>query len=441
MPTTYETIIGLEIHVQMNTKTKLFCTCDNDSFNKEPNTNVCEVCMGFPGTLPVTNKEAIEKGIISGLALNCTIPSTCKFDRKHYFYPDLPKGFQITQYDEPIAINGHIEITIDSKKKIIGIERLHLEDDAGKLIHANSGTLVDYNRSGTPLMEIVSKPDLRSKEEASAYARSVQQIMRFVGSSDADMEKGSMRLEANISLTNKKGAIPDYKVELKNINSFRFLKKAIDSEIERQKSLLEKGEKIVQETRGYSEKTGKTVSQRSKEEAHDYRYFPEPDIPPITVSDSEIQGLKHELPELPWVKRERFKMKYSLSDFYTDVLTDTMQRADYFEAVVKLSEKYGVGIKTIANLMVNQNLDSEFDEPADLVLKIYELTKKEFAPEEEVIEVVKKIVSKNQDAVAKFQKGKGEIVGFLIGQVQKDLKGKGDPKIIRQLLLQYMQNG
>ncbi len=446
-------VIGLEVHVELSTNSKMFCKCPADHFAKEPNTQVCPTCLGLPGALPFVNKEAINYTIKYGLALGCEISSFSKFDRKHYFYPDLPKGYQISQYDLPFCTNGQW-LMVNGKR--IRIRRIHLEEDTAKLIHQfeipNSKfqipnkkvSLVDFNRSGVPLVELVTEPDFDNSGEVVEFLQEVQKIVRYLGISTADMEKGSMRLEANVSLremTNDKFQIPTYKVELKNINSFRFLKKAIDSEIERQRGLVGKGEKISQETRGYDERSGKTVLQRSKEGVHDYRYFPEPDIPPLRFAKSQISNLKSQIPELPRAKRDRFQREYGIPVSYADLLTSTVERADYFEEAAKLSKKHNVGVKTIADLMVNKNMDAVYKEPSDLVLKVYELTKKEYSNDTFVEASVKKVLAENKDAVVKFQAGKGEIVGFLIGQVQKELKGKGDPKKIRQILLQYLQDG
>lgn len=349
MSTKYDVVIGLEIHAQMNTKTKMFCNCDNDSFEKTPNTNVCEVCMGFPGALPAINEDAVTKGINAGLALGCNIPAMSKFDRKHYFYPDSPKGFQITQYDQPVAIEGGITITLaDGSTKKIGIERLHLEDDAGKLIHSGFGTLVDFNRAGTPLMEIVSKPDIRSKEEASQYARMVQQIVRYVGSSDADMEKGMMRFDLNISIMPAGSTTFGTRVEVKNLNSFRSLEKAISFEIERQAAILDQGGQVDKETRGWDAEKEISESQRSKEAAADYRYFPEPDLPPVYVSAELVSKLKQTLPELPHQKKDRYIHVYEIDQEYARIISEDKSLATYFEAMVDCTNAY----ITVSNLFV-----------------------------------------------------------------------------------------
>ncbi len=441
-------VIGLEVHVELSTNSKMFCKCPADHFGKKANSQVCPTCLGLPGALPYVNRQAIVDTIKFGSALGCTISRFSKFDRKHYFYPDLSKGYQISQYDLPFCTEGEVKL---KDGKVIKVTRIHLEEDTGKLQHTTvdgkSVSLVDFNRSGVPLVELVTEPDFDNSNDVVEFLQEIQKIVRYLGISTADMEKGSMRLEANISLREVKNeklkmkSLPNYKVELKNINSFRFLKKAIDFEIERQEGLIEKGEKISQETRGYDERSGKTVSQRSKEKAHDYRYFPEPDIPPVKITKEEIEKLRKSLPELPKEKRERFIKEYEVSASYADLLTTSVERADYFEEAIRLSRKHNVGVRAVADLMVNKNMDQEYESPSDLALKIYELTKKEYSNDISVEASVKKVLAENKDAVVKFQAGKGEVVGFLIGQVQKELKGKGDPKKIRQILLQYLQDG
>lgn len=427
---TYTPVIGLEVHVELSTKSKMFCKCPADHFAKEPNTQVCPVCLGLPGALPYANARAIEDTVKLGLALGCTIADFSKFDRKHYFYPDLPKGYQISQYDMPLCTEG--------KLGKIDIRRVHLEEDTGKLQHVGGESLIDFNRSGVPLVEMVTEPDFSDTESVLKFLQEVQRIVRYLGISTADMEKGSMRLEANVSLRQSK-ALPDYKVELKNINSFRFLKKAIDSELKRQQEILEKGEKVAQETRGFDERTGKTLSQRSKEEAHDYRYFPEPDIPPVRLTNK-----KFDLPELPQQKRERFKKDYNLPENYINILVEDRARADYFEEALrlaKLAQGELLSPKDIAGLMVNQNLDKEFPEAPLMIKKIYEVTRKEYASDEDTKEVVEVILKEERQAVVKYKSGKVQIIGFLVGQVQKGLKGRGEPKTIQKLLIQYLQNG
>ena len=435
-------IIGLEVHIELSTKSKMFCSCPSDHFSKRPNTQTCPICLGLPGALPFANKKAVFSVIKFGLAFDCKINNFSKFDRKHYFYPDLPKGYQISQYDLPLCGKGTYHLAGGT----IEIRRVHLEEDTAKLVHQENKTLIDFNRSGVPLMELVTEPDFHDAFSVISFLKDVQLTARYLGVSNADMEKGSMRLEANISLkatirgvasqhlggdrmgSSEVNDLPDYKVELKNINSFRFLAKAIGFEIERQKGILSLGQKIIQETRGYNEATGKTFSQRVKEEAQDYRYFPEPDIPPIRISKLQITNLKLKIPELPPQKRKSFEEKYKLPKDYVEILISDAEKADYFERAVK--EITDFSPKAVADLIINKKFD---------IAKILKLTKVEYASTRRVDEAVKEVIRENAKAYEDYKNGKGQILGFLIGQVQKKLKGRGDIGKIRKIITELVQ--
>ncbi len=468
----YEPVIGLEVHAQISTKSKMFCRCSNDSFGKEPNTNVCPICMGFPGMLPYLNEEALHKGVVAALALHCEIPPYSKFDRKNYFYPDLPKGFQISQYDFPISKKGYVEIIVDGKPKRVILHRLHLEDDAGKLTHIADGTLCDYNRSGSPLMEIVSEPDLASVSEASIYAEELRRILRYVGASECDMEKGMMRFDANISIRKKGDKKLGVKVEIKNLNSFRSLEQALAYEIKRQEKALDEGEKIEQETRGWDPDKGETFSQRSKEEAHDYRYFPEPDLPPISLSPKHIAAWKKEIIELPLARKQRFVRNYGLPEKDASTLTESRLLADYFEKTVSASgdpkisasflitlllgrlykegitlaeckisaEALGELVKLIKEGIVSNNLAKTEIFPKMFLTGVSpgEIVKKEgmgnATDMTQLESIAKKVIETNSDAVDSYKKGKAQALGVLTGQIIKETKGQANPKIVNELL-------
>ena len=474
-----EAVIGLEIHVQISTKTKMFCRCSNDSFDKEPNINTCPVCMGFPGQLPVVNEEAVMKGAKGALALDCEIKEYSKFDRKNYFYPDSPKGFQISQFDEPISENGSSEVEVIDKdgekpRKInIGITRVHLEDDAGKLTHITGASLVDYNRSGTPLMEIVSEPDLRSAKEAAAYAREVQKIMRYVGSSDADMEKGMMRFDASVSLRPKGEDKLYARAEIKNLNSFKSLESAIKYEIKRQKELWAQDnvpEKAS--TVGWDEDKMKTFFMREKEESDDYRYFPEPDIPPILMTKKIIDELKSEIPELPNVKKKKYIEELGLIEDDARILTNDLKLAQYFEEVVDKSGDAKKAVSFINTILMKHLREEliEVDEQkvlpsmmAELIQlvndgdisnnvakgevfeEMYETGKapskiveekglKQVSDTGAIEEACKKVIEAHPGPVQDIKDGKDKAIGFLVGMVMKETQGQANPKMVNDTI-------
>jgi aspartyl-tRNA(Asn)/glutamyl-tRNA(Gln) amidotransferase subunit B len=481
----YEPIIGLEVHIQLKTQSKMFCSSPNAESDM-PNQHICEVCTGHPGTLPVINQEAVKKALMVGLALNCEIAEYSKFDRKNYFYPDLPKGYQISQFDMPLNGKGQLELVVDGKKRTIGITRAHLEEDAGKLMHpaGASYSLVDYNRAGTPLLEIVSEPDIRTAEEAKVYLQHLQNVARYLGVSDADMEKGHLRCDVNISLrkTGAKG-FPPYKVEVKNLNSFRAVANAIEYETKRQTEALNNGEKLPTETRGWVDDKGITVSQRSKEESQDYRYFPEPDLPMLHFTKEYLDELRRHLPELPNVRKERFVTEYGIAQNDADTLVSYRELSNYFEQVIsELDEWLEIEkgqdrkklIKLAANWTIGQFLallnehnllpaDSKVTQEnfaelikligqgkvsqiaaRDVFAKMFEtgedpsnildqLGLHQVSDESALLDAVKKVIAANPKAVADA-KANPKSIGFIVGQAMKELKGKGNPQKINELL-------
>lgn len=426
----YTPVIGLEIHIEPNTVSKMFCACPQDHFGKAANTQTCPICLGLPGALPYTNSEAVRKTIILGLALGAEINKTAKFYRKHYFYPDLPKAFQTSQKDEVLCLGGSL---LGNK-----INHIHLEEDAGKLVHVEGASLVDFNRSGCALIEIVTEPVFHSTIGVLTFVKEIQKVSRYLNISNSDMEKGTMRLEANVSLSSD-GTLPKYKVEIKNINSFRFLQNAINAELARQEEVLSGGGIVSQETRGYDENTQKTYSQRTKEEAQDYRYFPEADLPPLVSSTSELEEIKSQLLEMPDQKRARFTVDYGLTDAYAKILTEDRSRSEYFETAVTDGKKYDISAKTIATEMINHNLDKEFPEPSGLIKKLYEITQKTWSSYEDMENASKKALELNPKVKDDYEKGKGQVVGFLIGQAQKELKGNGDPGKLGKIIIKLLQ--
>ena len=464
----YQPIIGLEVHVELKTNSKMFCGCSADYFGQKPNTHCCPVCLGFPGALPVPNKKAVEWCIKIGLALNCTIPKNSKFDRKNYFYPDLPKGYQISQYDMPLAVNGRLKLKTQNSKlkteeeKNIEIRRVHLEEDTGKLLHqkidGENVTLIDFNRGGVPLVEIVTEPCIHSAKEAKEYLQKLQLIIRYLGVSDCDMEKGTMRMEPNISLkvqsakckvpasTAKRGEqsqnlklkvneeLPDYKVEVKNINSFKFVEKAIEYEIERQKELLEKGEKVAQETRGWDSKKGVTYSQRSKEEAKDYRYFPEPDIPPMTFTDEDINKIRGKITESPEEKAKRLISDYQISEVDAKTLITDRQKGYLLEGMLKANKDKNISAKEIINFIINKKVEAKTT-PLEILEKIKASKTGIISDNNQLVSVIDEVIKENENAVKDFKNGKENALGFLIGMIMRKTKGKANAALGRKLLL------
>jgi aspartyl-tRNA(Asn)/glutamyl-tRNA(Gln) amidotransferase subunit B len=477
--TKYEPVIGLEVHVQLGTKTKIFCSCPVE-FGAAPNTNVCPVCLGLPGALPVMSRQAVELAIGAALALHCKVNSFSRFARKNYFYPDLPKGYQISQYDQPLAEHGYLDILLGSGKKRIGVTRVHMEDDAGKSIHdgfkdSDKFTYVDLNRSGTPLIEIVSEPDMRAPEEAYAYLTEMKQVLQYIGISDCDMEKGQLRCDANVSVRLRGAEIFGTKAEVKNLNSFRYLRMALEYEIERQVELIESGGKVAQETRLYNVELGKTIGMRSKEHAHDYRYFPEPDLVPLRVSDHWLNEVKGRLPELPADRRDRFVKDYDLREYDAQVLTLTRKTGDYFEEAVKVS---GDGRATanwvvgdlMALLKATDKSIVESPIPAqhlgelvsliqkgelsgklakELLPKMFETGDspsaiaereglKQISDSGALEKIADEVLAANPKQVEQYKAGKTAVLGFLVGQMMKASRGQANPAAVNELLKQKL---
>lgn len=485
----YDIIIGIETHIHLNTTTKMFCGCSTDVWRAEPNTRVCPVCLGLPGALPVANKAALDKAMLVGAALGSTIADSCKFDRKNYFYPDLAKGYQISQYDQPINVGGSVIVNGES----IGLIRAHLEEDVGKMTHEGAYSLVDFNKGGVPMLEIVSEPVIRSAAQAKAYVQALRQIVRYIGVNDGNLERGVMRADVNISLQEPgrwqykdgefvlaDGYSLNNRTEIKNLNSFRSIERAVEYEISRQAKLLDAGKSIVQETRGWDDIKGATTSQRTKEDAHDYRYFPEPDLPPLEINEVWRSEIVEQLPELPNAKYDRFATQYGLSDYDARLLVEEREVADWYEKAVKALGGDKTAAKTVANWVlgeiarlqnVNQNFVHESklkpEQLAEVLAllsenKISGANAKELVAElyssagdvktliadrglEQVSDsgdlepVARKVIENNPDAVEKIKAGKTATIQFLVGQVMKETRGRANPATVADLLQKMLQ--
>jgi len=475
----YEVVIGLEVHAQLLTRSKAFCGCPT-TYGAAPNTQVCPVCLGLPGALPVLNGEAVRLAVRTALALSCSIRQESRFARKNYFYPDLPKGYQISQYDEPFSDHGHLEIELDGAKKTVGITRVHMEEDAGKNVHLQSASVVDLNRSGVALVEIVGDPDLRSGAEAAEYLRTLREILVFIGVNDGNLEEGSFRCDANVSIRPVGEMKLGTRVELKNINSFRFVEKAIAYEIERQSQVLAGGGRVVQETRGWNEDKGTTFSMRSKEEAQDYRYFPDPDLPPLRLDDAFVAEVKAAMPELPSAKRRRFKGELGLTPYAAQVLRPNPQVAAFFEEAAALGGK-SVSPTRVANFIQSEvlrdvqshgltsaipvtarqlvDLLALVDQgkisgkqakevysaiagtgqsPAEVISR---LGMQQVSDRGQIEEIVRQIVERSPKQAEQLRAGKASLMGFFVGQVMKETKGAANPQLVNDLLKQRLGLG
>jgi aspartyl-tRNA(Asn)/glutamyl-tRNA(Gln) amidotransferase subunit B len=472
----YEPVIGLEVHVQLLTESKIFCSC-SARFGAPPNTNVCPVCLGMPGSLPVLNKKAVEYAVLAAMALNCRINETSIFARKNYFYPDLPKGYQISQYDKPVAEHGFIEIKIGGAKKKIGITRLHMEEDAGKSLHegfpeAAEKTAIDLNRTGTPLIEIVSEPDIASPDEAYEYLTLLKEIVLYTGVSDCNMEEGSLRADANISVRPRGQKEFGTKTEIKNVNSFRFIREALEYEIDRQIDVIESGGRITQETRLYNANEGKTYGMRSKEQAHDYRYFPEPDLLPLVVDEKWRNEIAKQLPELPEARRARMVTDYGITEYDATVLTFPKELADQFESAAKAAKNpkrvanlvqgelmgrlkaknleigqspismQGVAASAdlvesgaISSKMLKDLYDLSFERDKDFLVVYEEEGRPVQSSDISALEkIIDELIAANPKQVEQYRAGKKTVIGFFVGQVMKASKGQANPQVVNQLL-------
>ncbi len=444
-------IIGLEIHVELKTQNKMFCQCPADYFGKPPNSQTCPVCLGLPGALPVPNKTAIDWTIKIARALNCSIARETKFDRKHYFYPDLPKGFQISQYDQPIGENGHLTIMTESgEEKTFRFHRIHLEEDTAKSSHSADGTRIDANRSGVPLVEIVTEADFHDASDVKIFLEELQTIIRYLDVANADMEKGDMRLEPNISIVLLEddevwdGTFPPYKVEVKNINSFRYAKQAVEFEVRRQHDLLKKYETPQQETRGYNEKKGTTVSQRVKEEAADYRYFPEPDIPPIELEPSYVELITSDIPELPAARSKRYTEQLGIKPADAIILTRDRDRAETFEQALAMLEKELTTMKKsdraqkLAGMLVNKKIDGTLT-PHEIAKQAAEKLAPKKTDLSALAPVLEAVIAEHPSVVTDYQSGKENAIMFLVGQVMRQMKGQADAMVVKEELVKKIK--
>lgn len=473
----YETVIGLEVHSELSTKTKIFCSCSTE-FGGEPNTHCCPICMAMPGTLPVLNKKVVEYAIKMGLATHCKIANISKNDRKNYFYPDLPKAYQISQFDMPLCTNGYVEIEIDGANKKIGLTRIHIEEDAGKLNHDDygRGSLVDLNRAGVPLIEIVSEPDLRSSKEVDLYLKKLKSILEYIEVSDCKMQEGSLRADVNVSVRKKGQQKLGTRTEMKNLNSFRSIVRAIDYEAERQIGILEDGGKIEQETLRWDDVSGETFSMRNKEDAQDYRYFPDPDLVAIKISEKMVEDIKKTLPEMPESRKKRYIEEYKLPEYDSNILVSSKYFSDLFESATKvcnnpkavsnwimtdiikeLNEKeldpsnipftanqlgelvLLIDKGTISSSIAKQVLAEMFKEPRDPQKIIEEKGWIQISDESAIKELVAKILKANPQSIADFKAGKDRALGFLVGQAMKETKGKANPQMLNKMFLEELR--
>ncbi len=478
----YEAVIGLEVHAQAITRSKMYCACPvaEDTGDLEPNTHVCPVCLALPGALPVVNRRAVEYGMLTALALHCELLPESVFARKSYFYPDLPKGYQISQYDLPLSSNGYLEVELEAGPRRFGVTRVHLEEDTGKLYHAEEGARIDYNRAGVPLLEIVSEPDMRSAEEALAYAMALREVLVYLGVNSGDMEKGMLRFEANVSLRPRDAETLGTRTEIKNLNSFRALEKAVEYEIRRQRELLAAGGRVAQETLGWDEDDERTYVQRSKEFAHDYRYFPEPDIPPLEIDPAWQAEIAAQLPELPLEKRRRFVAEYGIRPYDAQLLTEERARADYFESAARLAAEQEIPAQEVANWitgelfrLLNERGLAFAEQPlaseqlvALLVLRqrgvVSATAAKQVLEEsfitgeapEAVVErlglaqisdqaaleaIVDEVVTAHPEQVVQYREGKQAVLGWFVGQVMRASRGKANPEQARALLARKLE--